>query len=112
MFDDEDHDDLLGTRAEIPLADEVAERMAEPGALRASLSLYRANLPPEVLVSPPLQLPPITCPMLGILCTRAAEPGDREVLVERECLVHPEPDHHRPAPAVHDREVLAGEGRS
>ena len=49
-----------------PDADEVARRLSDPAALRASLAIYRANLAPESLVTPPLEFPPIQCPTLGI----------------------------------------------
>ena len=49
-----------------PEIDSVVERLAEPGALTASLSLYRAILPPESLVEPPTPLPPVTVPAMGV----------------------------------------------
>ena len=53
-----------------PQADSVAARLAEPGALTASLGIYRANLPPESLIAPPPQLPPVTVPAMGVWSTR------------------------------------------
>jgi pimeloyl-ACP methyl ester carboxylesterase len=47
-----------------PDIDAVATRLADPDALTASLNIYRAVLPPESLVSPPLQLPPVAAPAL------------------------------------------------
>jgi pimeloyl-ACP methyl ester carboxylesterase len=52
-----------------PQADSVAARLAEPGALTASLGIYRANLPPESLIAPPPQLPPVTVPAMGVWST-------------------------------------------
>jgi pimeloyl-ACP methyl ester carboxylesterase len=49
-----------------PDIDEVVERLAAPEALTAGLNLYRAILPPEVLVEPPPQLPPVQAPAMGI----------------------------------------------
>jgi pimeloyl-ACP methyl ester carboxylesterase len=49
-----------------PAPDPVIGRLAAPGALTASLNLYRANLPPERLVAPPRMLPPVEVPTLGI----------------------------------------------
>ena len=49
-----------------PDIDPVVERLAEPGALAASLNLYRAILPPASLVEPPLELPPVKAPAMGI----------------------------------------------
>ncbi|HET6530291.1 MAG TPA: alpha/beta hydrolase [Actinoplanes sp.] len=49
-----------------PQIDAVIERLSRPGALTASLSIYRAILPPESLVSPPMALPPVTAPAMGV----------------------------------------------
>jgi pimeloyl-ACP methyl ester carboxylesterase len=49
-----------------PRIEAVVERLSEPGALTASLGVYRANLPPESLVTPPTELPPVTAPAMGI----------------------------------------------
>jgi pimeloyl-ACP methyl ester carboxylesterase len=49
-----------------PDIDPVVERLAEPGALAASLNLYRAILPPASLVEPPLELPPVQAPAMGV----------------------------------------------
>ena len=49
-----------------PRISEVVARLKEPGALTASLGVYRANLPPESLIAPPRELPPITAPVLGV----------------------------------------------
>lgn len=49
-----------------PDIDAVAERLAEPGALTAGLNLYRAILPPASLLGPPLELPPVQAPAMGI----------------------------------------------
>lgn len=42
------------------------ETLSQPQALTAALNWYRANMPPERLVAPPPQLPPIQAPTLGI----------------------------------------------
>ena len=52
-----------------PDIESVVERLADPAALTASLSLYRALVPPESLVSPPTTLPPITVPTMGVWST-------------------------------------------
>ena len=49
-----------------PQLDAVVERLAEPGALTASLGIYRANMPPESLVATPRDFPPITAPAMGV----------------------------------------------
>jgi pimeloyl-ACP methyl ester carboxylesterase len=49
-----------------PDLDPVIGRLARPGALTASLNLYRANLPPERLVTPTPALPPVEVPTMGV----------------------------------------------
>jgi pimeloyl-ACP methyl ester carboxylesterase len=52
-----------------PDADAVIERLRDPAALTASLGLYRAVLPPESLIQPPPDLPPIQAPVMGVWST-------------------------------------------
>jgi pimeloyl-ACP methyl ester carboxylesterase len=52
-----------------PDIDAVVERLSQPGALTASLGIYRAILPPESLVAPPRELPPVTMPAMGVWST-------------------------------------------
>jgi pimeloyl-ACP methyl ester carboxylesterase len=49
-----------------PDIEAVVERLADPETLAASLNLYRAILPPTSLVEPPLELPPVQAPAMGI----------------------------------------------
>jgi pimeloyl-ACP methyl ester carboxylesterase len=49
-----------------PDIEAVVERLADPETLAASLNLYRAILPPTSLVQPPLELPPVQAPAMGI----------------------------------------------
>ena len=49
-----------------PDIDDVIERLARPGALQAAISWYRANVTPASLVGPPLELPPVAAPTLGV----------------------------------------------
>jgi pimeloyl-ACP methyl ester carboxylesterase len=49
-----------------PDAGEVAQRLADPAALTATLNVYRANVPPESLLGGGLDLPPVAAPALGI----------------------------------------------
>ncbi len=49
-----------------PTPTRCGERLSEPGALTASLGWYRANAHPRTLVAEPMQLPPVTCPVLGV----------------------------------------------
>jgi pimeloyl-ACP methyl ester carboxylesterase len=49
-----------------PDAEAVRRALAEPGALTASLGWYRANAHPRSLVSGPIDLPAVTCPVMGV----------------------------------------------
>jgi pimeloyl-ACP methyl ester carboxylesterase len=49
-----------------PDMDAVIADLARPGRLTASLNWYRANVPPTTLVDPPLELPPVTVPTMGV----------------------------------------------
>jgi pimeloyl-ACP methyl ester carboxylesterase len=49
-----------------PDIEAVVARLADPAALTASLSLYRAIVPPESLLGPPAELPPVTVPTMGV----------------------------------------------
>ncbi|MET9276075.1 alpha/beta fold hydrolase [Kribbella sp. NPDC003557] len=61
-------DDFTNLRAWLrhPRIESVVNRLRTPGALTASLGLYRAILPPQSLLGPPPPLPPIQAPTLGI----------------------------------------------
>ncbi|HEU4423026.1 MAG TPA: alpha/beta fold hydrolase [Pilimelia sp.] len=52
-----------------PDIDAITARLADRDALRASLNLYRAILPPESLVASPPALPPVQAPAMGIWST-------------------------------------------
>ena len=52
-----------------PDADQVIADLEANGSLTPGLNWYRANLPPESWVDPPLQFPPIQAPTLGIWST-------------------------------------------
>jgi pimeloyl-ACP methyl ester carboxylesterase len=50
-----------------PEPDRVVEQLRDPAALSATLGVYRANLRPEAtFLGPPIELPPIEAPTLGI----------------------------------------------
>jgi pimeloyl-ACP methyl ester carboxylesterase len=49
-----------------PDHEQVVAEQARPGRLTAGLSWYRANIPPESLVAPPIELPPVQAPTLGV----------------------------------------------
>jgi pimeloyl-ACP methyl ester carboxylesterase len=58
--------------------DAAIAELSRPGALTASLDWYRANMTAETLVAPPLGLPPVRCPTLGIWGT-----GDPALIEEQ-----------------------------
>jgi pimeloyl-ACP methyl ester carboxylesterase len=60
-----------------PEVDAVTARLADPAALTASLGVYRAMMPPAALVAPPLDLPPVSVPALGVWSS-----GDRCLVEE------------------------------
>jgi pimeloyl-ACP methyl ester carboxylesterase len=49
-----------------PEADAVTPLLGREGALTASLNWYRANVAPSTLVEAPLEVPPVTAPVMGI----------------------------------------------
>jgi pimeloyl-ACP methyl ester carboxylesterase len=62
------NDDFANFRAwsQHPEADAVIPDLSRPGALTASLNWYRANLAPASLVEPPIEIPAVSAPTLGI----------------------------------------------
>lgn len=49
-----------------PDADAVIAELENNASLTPGLNWYRANIPPESLVGPPLELPPVTVPTMGV----------------------------------------------
>ena len=49
-----------------PDADAVIKDLDSDGSLTSGLNWYRANVHPRALVEPPLQLPPVQAPTLGV----------------------------------------------
>jgi pimeloyl-ACP methyl ester carboxylesterase len=49
-----------------PEIEDVVKRLSDPAALTASLGPYRAILPPTTLIEPPLPLPPVQAPTMGV----------------------------------------------
>jgi pimeloyl-ACP methyl ester carboxylesterase len=49
-----------------PDMDGVIADLEKNGSLTPGLNWYRANVPPRVLVEPPMQLPPVTAPTMGV----------------------------------------------
>ena len=52
-----------------PDADQVIAELEATGSLTPGLNWYRANVPPGSWVGPPLQLPPVQAPAMGIWST-------------------------------------------
>lgn len=52
-----------------PDTDQVIAELEANGSLTPALNYYRANVPPESWVGPPLQLPPVQAPTMGIWST-------------------------------------------
>jgi pimeloyl-ACP methyl ester carboxylesterase len=57
------------TWARHPDADEVIAELEANGSLTPALNWYRANVPPESWVGPPIQLPPVQAPTMGVWST-------------------------------------------
>ena len=55
--------------AQHPDADAVITELEETGSLTPGLNWYRANFPPESWTAPPMQLPPVQAPTMGIWST-------------------------------------------
>jgi pimeloyl-ACP methyl ester carboxylesterase len=53
-----------------PDLDEVIGDLERNGSLTPGLNWYRANVPPNVLVDPPMELPPVQAPTMGVWSTR------------------------------------------
>lgn len=49
-----------------PDIDGVIADLEANGSLTPGLNWYRANIPPESLISPPLELPPVQAPTMGV----------------------------------------------
>lgn len=52
-----------------PDADQVIAELEADGSLTPALNWYRANASPEAWVGPPLQLPPVQAPAMGVWST-------------------------------------------
>jgi pimeloyl-ACP methyl ester carboxylesterase len=52
-----------------PDADAVIADLERDGALTSALNWYRANVPPETLLGPPMELPPVGAPTMGVWST-------------------------------------------
>ena len=52
-----------------PDADAVITELEATGSLTPGLNWYRANMPPESWTAPPVQLPPVQAPTMGVWST-------------------------------------------
>jgi pimeloyl-ACP methyl ester carboxylesterase len=52
-----------------PDTDQVIAELEANGSLTPALNWYRANVPPESWVEPPIQLPPVQAPAMGVWST-------------------------------------------
>jgi len=52
-----------------PDADDVIAELEKSGSLTPALNYYRANVPPQALIEPPLQLPPVKASTMGVWST-------------------------------------------
>jgi pimeloyl-ACP methyl ester carboxylesterase len=97
------------------VADELVETqirdLSRPGALAAGLSWYRANVDPTTFVDEhPLELPPVTCPVLGLIGEDDMALGEAQMSGSAahvaggfECVTVPGAGHWLPA---RDAEVV------
>jgi len=65
----EDNWASLRNWARHPDADQVIADLEATGSLTPGLNWYRANVPPESWVEPPLKLPPVQAPTMGVWST-------------------------------------------
>jgi pimeloyl-ACP methyl ester carboxylesterase len=57
-----------------PDTDNVIAELEANGSLTPALNYYRANLPPQSWIDPPLQLPPVQAPVMGRVEHRGRSP--------------------------------------
>lgn len=72
-----------------PDADAVVAEMSAPGALTAGLNWYRANVPPSALVEPPIMLPPVQAPTMGVWSTGDPHLLEAQMLGSAEHIAGP-----------------------
>lgn len=64
--------------------DRYVEDLSRPGALTAGLNWYRANVPPESLLSNAVSLPAVTVPTLGIWSTGDCALTEEQMLASKD----------------------------
>lgn len=63
--------------------------LSRPGALEAGLAWYRANMPPERLVAPPMPFPEITVPTMGAWSTHDLFLTEEQMVRSRDYVKGP-----------------------
>lgn len=76
----------LGDQVDV---DEYVELLSKPGRFTAGLNWYRANIRPEGLIAPPIQLPPVACPVLAVWSTRDLALGEKQMADSKEFVTGP-----------------------
>lgn len=64
--------------------EEYIEILSKPGRFTAGLNWYRANITPQSLVAPPIELPPIQCPVMGVWGLGDAALSEKQMLDSKE----------------------------
>jgi len=85
----DDFDGLRSWMYGAPDFDHWVPELSKPGALTAALNWYRANVSPASFVGAPLELPPITCPVLGIWGDRDAHLTERQMVASEKFVTGP-----------------------
>lgn len=62
-----------------PDAAAVVAELEANGSLTPALNWYRANVPPESFLSPPVVLPPVKAPVMGVWSTRDIALGEAQM---------------------------------
>jgi pimeloyl-ACP methyl ester carboxylesterase len=72
-----------------PEADEVIADLERDGSLTTGLNWYRANVGPATLLEPPLQLPPVTAPTMGVWSTDDVALLEHQMTASEEFVTGP-----------------------
>jgi pimeloyl-ACP methyl ester carboxylesterase len=75
--------------AQHPDADEVIAELEANGSLTPGLNWYRANVHPRTLIEPPLELPKVTVPTMGIWSTADIALTERQMTGSSEFVSAP-----------------------
>jgi pimeloyl-ACP methyl ester carboxylesterase len=62
-----------------PDADDVVSRLEQDKSLTPALNWYRANVPPESFLAPPIVLPPIKAPVMGVWSSEDIALGETQM---------------------------------